>query len=117
MVEEEEEEYVYGDRYNQFEGRRRKDHDDGGGGGDVVIPVWQESAGGDLDPQTNATVMLIGEDQWKDLNDKEHTLARLFQDALLEPTDRKFDLDKTLQRKVSNVVEVKKVDYYLRVWI
>ena len=64
----------------------------------------------DLDPQTNATVMLIGEDKWKDLNDQEHTLARLFQDALLEPSERKFDLDKTLQRKVSNVMEVKKVD-------
>jgi chromosome partitioning protein len=64
----------------------------------------------DLDPQTNATVMLIGEDKWKQLNDKGHTLARLFQDALVEPSERKFDLDKTRQRNVSNVTEVKKVD-------
>jgi chromosome partitioning protein len=64
----------------------------------------------DLDPQTNATVMLVGEDKWKELNDEEHTLARLFQDALIEPADRKFDLDKTIQRKVSNVADVRKVD-------
>lgn len=64
----------------------------------------------DLDPQTNATVMLIGEDKWKELSDEERTLARLFQDALLDPTERKFDLDKTLQRKVSNVSDVRRVD-------
>jgi len=64
----------------------------------------------DLDPQTNATVMLIGEDKWKDLNDQEHTLARLFQDALADPNDRKFDLYKTIQRKVSNVADVRRVD-------
>ncbi|TAM79775.1 MAG: ParA family protein [Acidobacteria bacterium] len=61
----------------------------------------------DLDPQTNATVMLIGEDKWKELNDNERTLARLFKDALVEPEDRKFDLDNTLQRRVSNVAEVR----------
>jgi len=64
----------------------------------------------DLDPQTNATVMLIGEEKWKELSDQEHTLARLFQDALVDPSERKFDLDKTLQKKVSNVTEVRKVD-------
>lgn len=56
----------------------------------------------DLDPQTNATIMLIGEDRWIDLNKQEHTLARLFKDAV-EPRTRKFDLDATLQRGVSNV--------------
>lgn len=64
----------------------------------------------DLDPQTNATVMLIGEDKWKELNDEGHTLARLFQDALVDADDRKFDLDETVQRKVSNVADVFKVD-------
>ena len=57
----------------------------------------------DLDPQTNATVMLIGEDKWKKLNEKQHTLARLFQDALCEnPAECKFDLEKTRQKNVSN---------------
>jgi chromosome partitioning protein len=56
----------------------------------------------DLDPQTNATIMLIGEDRWIDLNKQDLTLARLFKDAV-EPGARKFDLDATLQRGVSNV--------------
>lgn len=64
----------------------------------------------DLDPQTNATVMLIGEQRWKALNDQQRTLARLFQDSLLDPTERKFHLDQTLQRKVSNVDAVTRVD-------
>jgi chromosome partitioning protein len=64
----------------------------------------------DLDPQTNATVMLIGENKWKKLNGASHTLARLFQDALVEPNERKFDLTQTLQHAVSNVKEVLNVD-------
>jgi len=63
----------------------------------------------DLDPQTNATVMLIGEERWKKLNDNGHTLAQLFKDALLEPDQRRFDLEKTLQRGVSTVSAVKSV--------
>ena len=63
----------------------------------------------DLDPQTNATTMLIGEDKWRKLNKEGHTLARLFQDAL-NPDDTRFDLKKTLQKKVSNVREVRSVD-------
>ena len=58
----------------------------------------------DLDPQTNATTMLIGEDRWSDLNKNERTLARLFKDALdPDPNNKKFDLSATLQRKVSDV--------------
>ena len=65
----------------------------------------------DLDPQTNATVMLIGEDKWKKLNEKQHTLARLFQDALCEnPAECKFDLEKTRQKNVSNVRDVQTLD-------
>ncbi len=56
----------------------------------------------DLDPRTNATMMLIGEDRWIDQTKVEHTLAPLFKDAV-EPGTRKFDLDATLQRCVSNV--------------
>lgn len=63
----------------------------------------------DLDPQTNATTMLIGEDKWRELNKKEHTLARLFKDAL-DPHNKKFDLDATLQRKVSDVSAARTVD-------
>jgi chromosome partitioning protein len=63
----------------------------------------------DLDPQTNATTMLIGEDKWAKLNAKEHTLARLFKDAL-NPDDVKFDLKATLQKGVSDVSGANTVD-------
>lgn len=63
----------------------------------------------DLDPQTNATLMLIGEDKWFELNNKERTLARLFKDAM-DPDNRKFNLSKTLQKKVSDVGAAKSVD-------
>ena len=63
----------------------------------------------DLDPQTNATAMLIGEERWRELNAKDHTLARLFKDAL-SPDDKRFDLDATLQKDVSNVRMSKSVD-------
>ncbi|MCY3818884.1 MAG: AAA family ATPase [Gammaproteobacteria bacterium] len=63
----------------------------------------------DLDPQTNATVMLIGEEKWRELNEREWTLARLFKDSL-DPDNKRFDLDKTLQAAVSNVSEARTID-------
>jgi len=63
----------------------------------------------DLDPQTNATTMLIGETRWKELNAKGWTLASLFKDAL-DPENKSFDLAKTLQRRVSDVQGAEKVD-------
>ena len=41
----------------------------------------------DLDPQTNLTTVLIGEEKWKELNDAGFTLASLFTDALRADTD------------------------------
>ena len=64
----------------------------------------------DLDPQTNATVMLLGEKKWRSLNEKGRTLATLFKDALEEPHNKKFDLEKTLQRQVSDVQGAEKID-------
>lgn len=65
----------------------------------------------DLDPQTNATVMLIGEQRWAQLNKQGHTLARLFDDALLpDGVPKQFDLDATLQRAVGNVTDAPTVD-------
>lgn len=63
----------------------------------------------DLDPQTNATTMLIGEHRWKDLNDEGYTLARLFESALW-PDELQFDLKRTLQRNVSNILAVLNLD-------
>lgn len=59
----------------------------------------------DLDPQTNATSMLIGDKRWGELNSEGRTLAKLFSDALREPEERSFDLEATLVRKSSRVAE------------
>jgi len=63
----------------------------------------------DLDPQTNATVMLIGDRRWKELNKNGHTLATLFEEAL-DPDDTKFVLEKTLQKNVSNIASAHNLD-------
>ena len=63
----------------------------------------------DLDPQTNATTMLIGEGRWGELNKAGHTLAQLFRDAL-DPDSPQFDLEKTLQKGVSDVQSAHTVD-------
>lgn len=65
----------------------------------------------DLDPQTNATTVLIGEEAWKELNANKRTLATLFTDALrLEREPAEFDLQATLQRRVGTVADVRTVD-------
>ncbi|MBI5090887.1 MAG: AAA family ATPase [Candidatus Hydrogenedentes bacterium] len=65
----------------------------------------------DLDPQTNATTMLIGEEKWEELNKNGNTLAQLFQDALNEdPASYRFNFEKTLQCGVSNVRDVQNLD-------
>lgn len=63
----------------------------------------------DLDPQTNATTMLIGEKKWKKLNEKGWTLASLFKDAL-DPEHKSFDIRKTLQKSVSDVQRGESID-------
>lgn len=62
----------------------------------------------DLDPQTNATIMLIGEERWHELNEHGYTLATVFKDAV-EDTHN-FDIGNTLQRGVSNVRDVRTLD-------
>jgi chromosome partitioning protein len=62
----------------------------------------------DLDPQTNATVMLIGDKKWEELNEKGHTVAQLFHDAL-DPNNARFDLNKSVQKRVGAVVDVRSV--------
>jgi chromosome partitioning protein len=62
----------------------------------------------DLDPQTNATVMLIGDKKWRELNQKRHTIAQLFEDAI--SGKKTFDLDATLQKRVGAVSDSQRVD-------
>lgn len=65
----------------------------------------------DLDPQTNATVILVGEDRWAEQNDAGQTLAHLFKDALNEDeSQHTFVLEEALLRTVSNVGDVRTVD-------
>lgn len=62
----------------------------------------------DLDPQTNCTTMLIGEEKWKELDDNNFTLAALFDDVVNETEN--FDMEKTLQKNVSNITNVHGLD-------
>lgn len=55
----------------------------------------------DLDPQTNATIALIDEADWENIDAKQQTLFHLFNDKL-ERTSH-FDLATSLQRGVSNL--------------
>jgi chromosome partitioning protein len=65
----------------------------------------------DLDPQTNATAMLLGEKKWSAANKQGHTLATLFKDSLRpEGESAQFDLDATLHRNVSPVHAVRNLD-------
>ena len=61
----------------------------------------------DLDPQTNATAMLIGDEKWGQVNEEGRTLAKLFSDALREPEERSFDVEATLIRETTRVDAVR----------
>ncbi|WP_072806905.1 ParA family protein [Rhodococcoides yunnanense] len=63
----------------------------------------------DLDPQTNLTTMMIGEQRWREVNDRGLTLNNLFASAL--DTDLpEFDVEKALQRNASALESVRSVD-------
>lgn len=62
----------------------------------------------DLDPQTNCTTMLIGEEKWQELNNNGYTLYTLFKDALDETEN--FKIATALQKNVSNIRDVKSLD-------
>ncbi len=55
----------------------------------------------DLDPQTNATISLIGEDKWEAIDNQGQTLFHLFNDKLRNTST--FNIRKALQRGVSNL--------------
>lgn len=55
----------------------------------------------DLDPQTNATVSLIKETEWKERDETGRTLYQLFADQVRHT--RRFDADEAIVRDVSNV--------------
>jgi chromosome partitioning protein len=55
----------------------------------------------DLDPQTNATVCLISESEWKQRDETGRTLYQLFADQV--KGSHRFDADDAIVRDVSNV--------------
>lgn len=57
----------------------------------------------DLDPQTNATVTLISEDQWAEMDKEGQTIAQLFEDRLNPHNTPKFDIEKAITRRVSTI--------------
>lgn len=62
----------------------------------------------DLDPQTNATTMLIGEENWLKLDEAGYTLATLFSDAITG--ENHFDLANTLQKSVGDIKGMTSLD-------
>jgi chromosome partitioning protein len=63
----------------------------------------------DLDPQTNATVMLIDEDRWRELDDQRLTVADLFEAALRADDVAPFDLTRCILTNVGGVRDVRGV--------
>lgn len=76
----------------------------------------------DLDPQTNATIMLIGDEKWKELNNKDKTIASIFKSSLqninTQSTSKKtlrkplnnISLQECIQKNVSNILSIKTLD-------
>lgn len=63
----------------------------------------------DLDPQTNLTTMMVGEERWRELNELGLTLATLFRKAIAPDADA-FDIEKAVQKNVSPVRAVRDLD-------
>lgn len=57
----------------------------------------------DLDPQTNATINLIGEEEWQKRDTNGRTLAQLFKDKLRPELPPRFDIEEAIVRGVSTV--------------
>jgi chromosome partitioning protein len=57
----------------------------------------------DLDPQTNATVTLISEDQWAEMDKDGRTIAQLFEDRLNPQNSTRFDIEKAIAQRVSTI--------------
>lgn len=55
----------------------------------------------DLDPQTNATVMLVSQESWKEANKNNRTLHQLFLDEV--EGSEAFDIEKSIMKNVSNI--------------
>jgi chromosome partitioning protein len=57
----------------------------------------------DLDPQTNATVTLISEQQWAEMDADGRTIAQLFEDRLNPHNAPRFHIESAIARRVSTI--------------
>lgn len=57
----------------------------------------------DLDPQTNATVTLIPESKWAEMDKDGRTIAQLFDDRINPQNQPKFDIEKAIIKGVSTI--------------
>jgi len=57
----------------------------------------------DLDPQTNASINLLGEEEWKRRDDEGLTLVQLFDDKLNPQMPERFDIEASIARGVSSI--------------
>jgi chromosome partitioning protein len=57
----------------------------------------------DLDPQTNATVTVISEDKWAELDKDGRTIAQLFADRINSHETPRFDIEKAITQRVSTI--------------
>ena len=57
----------------------------------------------DLDPQTNATVTLISEEQWQELDGEGKTVSQLFEDKLKPNEPQKFKIQQAIIKNVSTI--------------
>jgi chromosome partitioning protein len=59
----------------------------------------------DLDPQTNASVTLIAEEKWAEMNAAGYTVAQIFADKLSPNEPARFDIEQAIARRVSTIGE------------
>ena len=57
----------------------------------------------DLDPQTNATVTMISEAQWAEMDNDGRTIAQLFEDRLNPHHSPRFDIERAIAQRVSTI--------------
>jgi chromosome partitioning protein len=57
----------------------------------------------DLDPQTNASVTLISEEKWAEMDREGRTIAQLFADRLNENEAPRFDVERAIAQGVSTI--------------
>ena len=54
----------------------------------------------DLDAQTNATTMLIGEEKWMEVNKQKQTIAQLFYEGVYPRSEKIFDINRAILKGV-----------------